>query len=97
MIRIIFLAVFCLLGACTPMRYDGQTIIHRESIRISQQVAAIIRESDRPVVLEEDSRIYCARKMVTGSHIPFTYCQTKSEYNEMIRLSKMALRAPNHN
>lgn len=82
------------LGACSGVgvQMNGKPIVNRESIRISDGVASLVMQSEEPVVLEEDDRIRCSKTMVTGSHMPFTYCQTKEEYEDAIRRSQNLLR-----
>lgn len=82
------------LGACTGVgvQVDGKPIVNRETIRISDGVASLVMQSDEPVVLEEDDRIRCSKTLVTGSHMPFTYCQTREEYEDAIRRSQNVLR-----
>jgi hypothetical protein len=80
------------LTACASPEYRGQTVINRESIQISTGVASLVMDSDKPVVLEEDKRIICARTVVTGSRMPFTYCQTREEYEDYLRISQELIR-----
>ena len=86
--------VSALLGACSgvPVQVNGQPVVNRESIRISDGVARLVMQSEEPVLLEEDDRIRCSPTMVTGSHMPFTYCQTREEYEDAIRRSQNLLR-----
>ena len=86
--------VAVMLGGCSGVgvKVNGKPVVNRESIRISDGVARLVMQSEEPVVLEEDARIRCSQTLVTGSHIPFTYCQTREEYEDAVRRSQNVLR-----
>ena len=70
----------------------GAAVVNTESIQISQGVASLVMDSDEAVVLEEDPRIRCSKTVKTGSRIPFTYCQTREEYEDAVRVSQELIR-----
>ena len=88
------ISVLCIaaLTACVTPVFNGQPVIHRETIKISTGVARLVTESVEPVLLEEDKRIKCTRTLITGSQFPFTYCQTSEEYEDAIHYGHEILR-----
>ena len=81
-----------LAGCASTASVDGEPVVDRKTIYISQGVTDLVLASAEPVTLEEDSRIYCSEMKPTGSHQKFTYCQTKAEFEERLELSQDFLR-----